>query len=115
MRNYIDSLVHLPMVFMAKLHQFFQHLALLSQNSINTNKIELADTNLDSKNVTITVKLTSKFLNKMQEHINDSLIPKDVPTFAKSFFTESTGDGYILAAKRDNQRNWMPFNQPPQA
>jgi hypothetical protein len=53
MRNNIDSLVHLPMVFMAKLHQFFQNLALFSQNLINTNKLKLAEHNLDSKNGTI--------------------------------------------------------------
>jgi hypothetical protein len=48
MHNNVDSLAHLPMVFMAKLHQFFQHLALFSQNFINTNKIKLAYTNFDS-------------------------------------------------------------------
>jgi hypothetical protein len=53
MRDNIDSLVHLPMVFMVKLHQFFQHLALFSQNLINTNKLKLAEHNLDSKNGTI--------------------------------------------------------------
>jgi hypothetical protein len=87
MRNNIDSLPHSPMVFIAKLHQFFQHLAFFSQNLINTNKLELANPNLDSKNITIAVKLASKFLNKMQEHIKDNLIPKDIPAFAKSFFT----------------------------
>jgi hypothetical protein len=57
---------------------------------INTNKLELADPKLDSKNVTIAVKLASKFLNKIQEHIKDNLIPKDIPAFAKRFFTKST-------------------------
>jgi hypothetical protein len=60
MRDNIDSLLHIPIVFMAVLHQFFQHLALFSQNLINTNKLGHANPNLDSKNVTIAVKLTSK-------------------------------------------------------
>jgi hypothetical protein len=111
MRDNIDSLVHLPMVFMAKLYKFFQHLVLFSQNLINTNKIELAYTNLDSKNVTIAVKLVLKFLNKMQEHINNNLIPKDVPTFTKRFFTESTGCGFILVAKNDESKK-MNATQP---
>ncbi len=83
---------------------FFSTLLCFPKNSINTNKIELADTNLDSKNVIIVVKLASKFLNKMQEHINNNLIPKDVPAFAKSFFTESRRDGFILAAKSDKSK-----------
>ncbi len=33
-----DCIAHLPMVFMAKIHQFFQLLASFLQNSINTNK-----------------------------------------------------------------------------
>ena len=91
MSNNIDSLAHLPMVFMAKLHQLFQHLALFSQNLINTNKIKFANTNLDLKNITIMVKLASKFLNKMHEHINNNLIPKDVHALAKSFFHRING------------------------
>jgi hypothetical protein len=101
MRDNIDYLAHLPMVFMAKLHQFFQHLALFSQNLIDTNKIKLADTNLDLKNITIMVKLASKFLNKMQERIDNNSISKDVLAFGKSFFTESTEDGFICMAKSD--------------
>jgi hypothetical protein len=104
MRDNIDSLVHLPMVFMAKLHQFFQHLALFSQNLINTNKLKLANPNLNLKNVTIPVKLASKFLNKMQEHIKDNLIPKDVAAFAKSFFTKLTGGGFIHATKSNDSK-----------
>ena len=99
MHNNIDLLAHLPMVFMGKLHQYFQHLTLFSQNSINTNKIELANPNLDLKNIKIAVKLASKFLNKMQEHIDDNSIPKDVPAFAKSLFTEIPGGGFTHATK----------------
>jgi hypothetical protein len=71
---------------------------------INTNKLELANPNLKWKNVTIAVKLASKFLNKMQEHIEDNLIPKDIAAFAKSFFTESTGGGFIHATKNDDSK-----------
>jgi hypothetical protein len=67
------SLVNLPMFFMGKLHQFVQHLALFSQNSINTNKVEhgitTSDQGLDSKKIAITVKLGLKFLKKLAEHI----------------------------------------------
>jgi hypothetical protein len=54
--------------------------------------------------VTTAVKLASKFLNKMQEHIDDSSIPKDVPAFAKSFFVKATGGGFTLALKTDNTK-----------
>jgi hypothetical protein len=40
----------------------------------------------------------------MQEHIEDNLIPKDIPAFAKSFFTESSGGGFIHATKSDNSK-----------
>jgi hypothetical protein len=71
---------------------------------INTNELELANPNLDLKNDTIAVKLASKFLNKMQEHIEDSLIPKNIPTSAKSFFNESTGGGFIHAMKSKDSK-----------
>jgi hypothetical protein len=81
------------MVFMAKIHQFFQFLAPFLQNLINTNKIEVGNDKFDTKNVTIAVKLASKFFSEMQEHVNDNSIPKDVPAFARSFFVEAMGEG----------------------
>jgi hypothetical protein len=33
----------------------------------------------------------------MQEHIDDNSIPKDVPAFAKSFFVEAMGGGFVPA------------------
>jgi hypothetical protein len=59
-------LAHLPMLFMGKLHQFFQNLALFSQNSVNTNLVEHGATgdNLDIKNITIAVKFAAKFWKK---------------------------------------------------
>jgi hypothetical protein len=51
MHNNMDSIAHLPMVFMAKIHQVFQLLASFSQNLINTNKVELGLANLDNKHV----------------------------------------------------------------
>jgi hypothetical protein len=68
---------------------------------INTNKIELGDDKIETRMVTTVVKLASKFLNKMQEHIDDNSIPKDIPAFAKSFFVEATGGGFTLAPKTD--------------
>jgi hypothetical protein len=41
MRDNKNLLVHLLMVFMSKIHQFFMHLASFSQNLINTNKIKV--------------------------------------------------------------------------
>ena len=97
MRDNSDCIAHLPMVFMSKIHQFFIHLALFSQNSINTNKIKIGDDKFKTKQVSIAVKLASKFFAKMQEHIDDNSIPKDVPAFAKSFFVEATGGGFVPA------------------
>jgi hypothetical protein len=95
------SLVHLPMFFMGKLNQFFQHLALFSQNSINTNKdehcITTSDQGLDSKNIAIVVKLGLKFLKKMAEHIKDNRVPKEVPSFARSLFTKTSSIPLLLA------------------
>ena len=97
LRDNSDSIAHLPMVFMSKIHQFFMHLASFSQNSINTNKIETGDDKFETKSVSVAVKLASKFLAKMQEHIDDNSIPKDVPAFAKSFFVEANGGGFVPA------------------
>jgi len=54
------------------------HLASFSQNSINTNKIELGDDDFDTKMVVTAVKLASKFFSKVQEHIDDNSFPKTV-------------------------------------
>ncbi len=86
---------------MGKLHQFFQHLALFSQNSINTNKVEhgimTSDQGLDSKIIAIVVKLGSKFLKKMAEHIEDNMVPKEVPSFTRSLFTKTSSIPLLLA------------------
>jgi hypothetical protein len=37
MHNNKDAITHMPMIIMGTLHQFFQHLASSSQNSINPN------------------------------------------------------------------------------
>ena len=97
MRDNSDCIAHLPMIFMAKIHQFFMHLASFSQNSINTNKIETGDDKFETRSVSVAVKLASKFFAKMQEHIDDNSVPKDVPAFAKSFFVEASGGGFVPA------------------
>ena len=97
MRDNSDCIAHLPMIFMSKIHQFFMHLASFSQNLINTNKIETGDDKFETRSVSVAVKLASKFFAKMQEHIDDNSIPKDVPAFAKSFFVEATGGGFVPA------------------
>jgi hypothetical protein len=115
MRDNSDCLAHLPMVFMSKIHQFFMHLASFSQNSINTNKIETSDDKFEGKQVAIAVKFASKFFTKMQEHVEDNSIPKDVPAFAKSFFVEATGGGFVPAppAIIDATTTKPAANQPP--
>ncbi len=56
MRDNSKSIANLPFVFMAKLHQFFQNLASFSQNSLNTNKVQINNQNFDIKQVTTAVK-----------------------------------------------------------
>jgi hypothetical protein len=75
---------------MGKLHQFFQHLASFLQNSINTNKVEIGNSTLEIKHITIGVRLAAKFINKMVEHINNNLVPKEIPAFAKGLFVKQT-------------------------
>jgi hypothetical protein len=89
-----DSIAHLPYVFMVKLHRFFQSLTLFSQNPINTNKVEINNLSLDTKQITAAVKLVTKFVKKMVEHADDNLVPKEIPPFAKSFFVKQ-GSGTI--------------------
>ncbi len=89
-----NGIVHLPFVFMVKLHQFFQSLALFSQNSINTNKVEINNSSLDTKQITAAVKLVTKFVKKMVEHVDNNSVSKEVPPFVKSFFVKQ-GSGTI--------------------
>jgi hypothetical protein len=112
MRDNSDSIAHLPMVFMSKTHQFFMHLASFSQNSINTNKIETGDSKFETRSVSVAVKLASKFFAKMQEHIDDNSIPKDVPAFAKSFFVEATGGGSFPHHRLPKLPSLPPINPP---
>jgi hypothetical protein len=102
------------MVFMSKIHQFFLHLAYFSQNSINTNKIEIGDSTFETKQVSVAVKLASNFFAKMQEHIDDNSILKDVPAFTKSFFAEATGGGSLLHHRPLKLPSQSPTSQPKQ-
>ena len=88
-----DAIAHLQMVFMGKIHQLFQYLASFSQNSINTNKVEIGDVDLETKQITTAVKFASKFITKMLEHIDEISIPKNIPAFAKSLFVEAPEAG----------------------
>ena len=115
MRDNSDCIVHLPMVFMSKIHQFFMHLASFWQNSINTNKIETGDDKFKCKQVSVAVKLASKFFTKMQEHVEDNSIPKDVPAFAKSFFVKATEGGFVPAPPTVNATTNPATNQPTES
>jgi hypothetical protein len=67
------------MVFMSKIHQFFQHLANFSQNSLN---------------------------NKIIKQVEDDLLPKDIPAFVKSLFVKQTAGGIItLTTTNTNAKN----------
>jgi hypothetical protein len=114
MRDNSDSIAHLPMVFMSKIHQFFMHLASFSQNSVNTNKIETGDSKFETRLASVAVKLASKFFAKMQEHIDDNSIPKDFPAFDKSFFVEATGGGSFPHHRPPKPPRQPPTSQPMQ-
>jgi hypothetical protein len=93
-------LTHLHMLFMAKIHQFFQNLVLFSQNSVNTNLVEHGATNneLNISNVVIAVKFAMNFWKKMNDHIKDDTVPKEIPSFAHSMFFKNAGVVVATAA-----------------
>ncbi len=101
---------HQPMLFMGKLHQFFQHMALFSQNSVNTNRVEhsIKSEYLDIKSISIAIKLASKFWKKMTEHIDDNTVPKEIPSFAHSLFVEQAGGGFTTALTATNPTKTSP-------
>lgn len=51
MHNNKDVITHLLIFFMVKIHQLFRYLASFSQNSINTNKVEIGDLDLETKQI----------------------------------------------------------------
>ncbi len=106
MRDNRDSIAHLPMILMAKIHQMFMHLANFSQNSLNTNKVELGDSNFDTRLVKTGVRLGAKIINKMIKHVEDNSVPKEIPNFAKSLFVKQTAGGIItLTATNTDAKN----------
>ncbi len=68
-QNFLSP-AHLPMIFMGILHQLFKKIVLFSQNSVNTNSVELnlVQKNLDTKVIAIAMKLAAKFFHKMSKH-----------------------------------------------
>jgi hypothetical protein len=91
------------------------HLASCSQNLINTNKIKVGDHKFETKMVSTAVKLASKFFSKMQEHVNDNSIPKDVPAFARSIFIDATGGGFVHAPTVDEPKIPATTTEPAKA
>ena len=71
----------------------------------------MGDNKFDIKNVSTAVRLASKFFKKMQEHVEDNSIPKDVSAFAKSFFTNTTRGGYVLAQTIDKAKKPTTIQQ----
>jgi hypothetical protein len=106
-----DMLAHLRMIFLGKLHQFFQHLASFSQNSINTNKVEIGNSTLEMKHITISMKLAAKFIIEMVKHIDDNSVPKEISAFAKDLFVEQTVKCIALAIPDVKQKK-QPSTQP---
>jgi hypothetical protein len=51
----------------------------------------------------------------MQEHVEDNSIPKDIPAFAKSFFVEATGGGFIPTPPTVNATTNPATNQPTES
>jgi hypothetical protein len=86
------------MLFMDKLHQFFQHMALLSEKRVNTYRVKhgITSEGLDIKSISIAVKLASKFWKKITEHINDNTIPKEIPSIAHTLFVEQAGSVFTI-------------------
>jgi hypothetical protein len=102
MGNNKVAIAHLLMVFMGKIHQVFQLLASFSQNSINTNKVELGDTDQETKQMTSAVKFALKFIFKMFDHIEENSVPKHIPVFAKSLFIKSPTVGPVNKPRTDD-------------
>ncbi len=100
-----DTIVHLLMIFMGKLHQFFQLLASFSQNSLNTNKAEIGNSTLEIRHITIGMKLLAIFINKMAKHIYNNLISKEIPAFAKDFLSNNLQNILPLQFPIPNQNN----------
>ncbi len=80
---------------------FFQSLALFSRNSINTNKVEVNDSSLKTKQISAAMKLVHKFVKKVVEHADNNLVPKEIPPFAKSFFVEKSSGNITIAPSAD--------------
>ncbi len=100
---------------MGKIQQFFMHLASFSQNLINTSKIKVGDHKFKTKMVSTAVKLASKFFSKMQEHVDDNSIPKEVPAFARSIFVDAAGGGFVHTPTVDKQKIPATITQPAKA
>ncbi len=108
----MNAIAHLPMVFMAKIHQFFKLLASFLQNLINTNKFKLGLTDLDDKHLKTAINLATKFFKKMVDHIENNSIPKEIPTFAKSLFVEQNLGGFVITPSTIEAPKSDPTVQP---
>jgi hypothetical protein len=104
-----DVIAHLPIYFMAKIHQLFRYLASFSHNSVNTNKVEIGELDLETKQIiqslllkmlehidenSIPQNLCQSLKLKMLEHMDRNSIPQNIPAFAKSLFVEAPKAGF---------------------
>jgi hypothetical protein len=91
---------------MAKIHQFCQSLASFSQNSVNTNMVEINDSNFDVKHIDIVVRLVATFIDEMTKH-NDSSVPEEILPFTRSFFVKKDSAKITLAVTTKQKANTM--------
>ncbi len=94
-----SSLCTCPCFLWQNFISFSKNLALFSQNSVNTNLVEHGATGdkLDIRNISIAVKFAVKFWTKMNNHIKDNTVPKEIPSFAHTMF-EKPASGIVAAA-----------------
>ena len=59
--------------------------------------------------------MASKFFSKMQEHIDNNSFPKDVPAFARGFFANAAGGGFVHAPAVAKQPPANTSTQPAKA
>ncbi len=108
MRNNSMFIVHL-LLFLWKNFTGFVGILLPSlrtpstQNSVNTNKVEINNQNFNVKQVIAVVELMIKFIKKMTEHIEDRSVSKEIPPFARTFFIKQDSRQITLAATTEQK------------
>ena len=111
MRDNSDSIAYLLMVFMAKNHQFFHHLALFLQNSINTNKIEMGDNKFDIITSPLRLGPRPSSSIKCKNRLTITLFPRMSQPLLRVFLPIQWGEGLFLHQQVTKQKKRPPFNK----